>query len=176
LTVTGGKLTTFRLMALDALKAARRRLPALEAMGAKTRVFDLVGPTLPAAADALDGDARRRLIGRCGAEAAQLVSAARARELTPIPGTRTLWAELRWAARAEAVVHLDDLLLRRVRLGLLLPDGARDLLPEVRKICQGELGWDDARWEREADAYLHTWRACYNVPAAALAAGRQEDR
>ena len=176
LTVTGGKLTTFRLMALDALKAARRRLPGLADPVPKTRVLDAVGTGLPAAADTLDGDARRRLIGRCGAKAAHLVAAARAGELAPIPGTRTLWAELRWAARAEAVVHLDDLLLRRVRLGLLLPDGARDLLPDVRKTCQAELGWDDARWESEADAYLRTWRDCYHVPAAALAARRPEGR
>ncbi len=174
LTVTGGKLTTFRLMALDALKAARRRLPALRGPVSIARALDPVGPSLPAGADALDDDVRRRLIGRCGAEAARLVADARPQELTPIPGTRTLWAELRWAARTEAVVHLDDLLLRRVRLGLLLPDGARDLLPEVRSICQDELGWDDARWEREVDAYLRLWRACYSVPAAALGGTRPE--
>ncbi len=176
LTVTGGKLTTFRLMALDALKAARRRLPALKGLRSRTAVLDSVATALPAGADTLDDEARRRLIGRYGAEAAPLVTAARSRELTPIPGTRTLWAELRWAARAEAVVHLDDLLLRRVRLGLLLPDGARDLLPDVRRICHSELGWDDARWEREADAYLGTWRGCYHLPAAALAGGRPEGR
>ena len=47
LTVTGGKLTTFRLMALDALRAARRRLPALRGLSARTRVLDPVGPGLP---------------------------------------------------------------------------------------------------------------------------------
>ena len=46
-----------------------------------------------------------------------------ARRTRTIPGTETLWAELRWAARAEAVVHLEDLLLRRTRLGLLLRGG-----------------------------------------------------
>ena len=44
-------------------------------------------------------------------------------ELDAIDGTGILWAELRWAAEHEAVVHLDDLLLRRTRLGLL--DGRR---------------------------------------------------
>jgi glycerol-3-phosphate dehydrogenase len=66
------------------------------------------------------------------------------------------------------VTHLDDLLLRRIRLGLLLPDGARDLLPAVGRICRAELGWDDARWEREANEYLRTWRVCYSVPAGEL--------
>ena len=174
LTVTGGKLTTFRLMALDALKAARRRLPALGRIGLRARALDRVAATLPPAADALDDDTRRRILGRCGAEASALVAAAAPRELTLIPGTRTLWAELRWAARAEAVVHLDDLLLRRVRLGLLLPGAARDLLPEIRSVCQAELGWDDARWEREVDDYLATWRRSYTVPAGLVA--RREPR
>ena len=171
LTVTGGKLTTFRLMALDALKAARRRLPRLAALSAGTRALDPVNPDLPAAADALGDDERRRLTGRFGAEAPECVAAAHPGELAAIPGTRTRWVELRWAARAEGVVHLDDLLLRRVRLGLLLPDGARELLPEVRRICQPELGWDDARWEAEADRYANTWRSCYSLPPGAAAAG-----
>ncbi|MGD8626361.1 MAG: glycerol-3-phosphate dehydrogenase C-terminal domain-containing protein, partial [Anaerolineae bacterium] len=88
------------------------------------------------------------------------------------PGTQTLWAELRWAARAEGVVHLDDLLLRRVRLGHLLPRGGRDLLPQgghdllpqLRAICQPELGWDDARWQAEEAAYLALWRDHYSLP------------
>jgi glycerol-3-phosphate dehydrogenase len=163
LTVTGGKLTTFRLMALDALKAIGHRLPQLR-IPAKARVLDPVDPSLPDAASGLGDDARRRLLGRYGAEAARLVAAAAPGELEPIRNTRTLWAELRWAARAEGVVHLDDLLLRRVRLGLLLPEGGRDLLPEVRAICAPELGWDDARWEAEAEAYLDTWHRCYSLP------------
>jgi glycerol-3-phosphate dehydrogenase len=165
LTVTGGKLTTFRLMARDALKAARRRLPRLATLSADTRALDPVGPDLPAAADALGADERRRLLGRFHAEAPECVAAARPGELAAIPGTRTRWVELRWAARAEGVVHLDDLLLRRVRLGLLLPEGAREVLPEIRRICQAELGWDDARWEAESERYAETWRACYSLPA-----------
>lgn len=172
LTVTGGKLTTFRLMALDALKAARLRLPRLAALSTRTRALDPVGPDLPAAADRLGDDERRRLIGRFGSEARDLVAAAQPGELAPIPGTRTPWAELRWAARAEGVVHLDDLLLRRVRLGLLLPRGGADLLPEVRRICQAELGWDHARWEAEAERYLETWRSGYSLPPGVPAATR----
>jgi glycerol-3-phosphate dehydrogenase len=165
LTVTGGKLTTFRLMALDALKAARRRLPGLPALSSSTRALDPVSPDLPEAADALGDDERRRLVGRLGVEARDCVAAAHPGELAAIPGTRTRWAELRWAARAEGVVHLDDLLLRRVRLGLLVPEGARALLPEVRRICQPELGWNDARWEAEVERYGETWRSCYSLPA-----------
>jgi glycerol-3-phosphate dehydrogenase len=53
-------------------------------------------------------------------------------DLQFIPGTQTLWLELAMAARYEAVVHLDDLLLRRTRLGI--PAAARRAgpLPRIR--------------------------------------------
>ncbi len=163
LTVTGGKLTTFRRIALDALKRARRVLPPLKRLNASTPVLDPVDLLLPGVENL--GEAwRRRLLGRYGAAAPALVAAARPGELAEIPGAHVLWAELRWAARAEAVVHLDDLLLRRVRLGLLLPRGGEAILPQVRAICQGELGWDDARWEAEQAAYLALWQRCYSLP------------
>ncbi|MDI7277553.1 MAG: glycerol-3-phosphate dehydrogenase C-terminal domain-containing protein, partial [Anaerolineae bacterium] len=104
------------------------------------------------------------------------VAAARPGELDPIPGVRTLWAELRWAARAEAVEHLDDLLLRRVRLGLLVPQGGRHLLPEIRSIVQPELGWEDARWEEEAAGYAALWQRAYYLSQATGAPAARTDR
>jgi glycerol-3-phosphate dehydrogenase len=163
LTVTGGKLTTFRLIALDALEAARHRLPDLPPLDANLPVLNPVDLDLPGA-EHLDLAARRRLLGRYAADAPALVCAAGSKELETIPGTQTLWAELRWAARAEGVVHLDDLLLRRVRVGHLLPQGARAHLPRIRAICQPELGWDDVRWQEEEAAYLNLWRTCYSLP------------
>ncbi|HEX5745964.1 MAG TPA: glycerol-3-phosphate dehydrogenase/oxidase [Archangium sp.] len=160
-TVTGGKLTTCRAIAHDALRALRHRLPELAAL-------EPHGPFLgtpPALEDApLSPEARLRLRGRHGADAPALVAMARPGELDAVPGTSTLWAELRWAARHENVVHLDDLLLRRVRLGLLLPRGGTAHLPALRALCQQELGWDDARWESEAHAYLTLWRTHYALP------------
>lgn len=163
LTVTGGKLTTFRLIALDALKAVRHRLPDLPPLDTDTPVLNPVDLSLPGA-EHLDESARRRLLGCYAADAPALVAAAKAGELEPIPGTQILWAELRWASRAEGVVHLDDLLMRRVRLGHLVRQGGEELLPQIRVICQPELGWDDARWAAEEAAYLNLWRAHYSLP------------
>jgi glycerol-3-phosphate dehydrogenase len=163
LTVTGGKLTTFRLIALDALKAVRHRLPNLPDLDDKVPVLNPVDVALPVE-NHLDEAARHRLLGRYAVDAPALVKAAWPGELEPIPGTQTLWAELRWAARAEGVVHLDDLLLRRVRLGHLLLEGSAELLPRIRAICQPELGWDDARWQAEEAAYLDLWYTCYSLP------------
>jgi glycerol-3-phosphate dehydrogenase len=53
------------------------------------------------------------------------------------------------------------LLLRRVRLGLLIPDGAVDLLPRIQSAVQVELGWEDTRWNREVSAYTRLWKAAY---------------
>lgn len=161
LTVTGGKLTTFRLLAQEALRAARPLLPGLPTPARRSRALD-AAPPLPAG---LDATRRRRLLGRYGADAAALVAAARPGELEPVAPTPTLWAELRWAARAEGVRHLDDLLLRRTRLGLLLPRGGAAILPAVGAICREELGWDAARWEHEQARYEEIWARSYSMPA-----------
>ena len=79
-----------------------------------------------------------RLAGRLGINAQSMIAQARPDELQTIDGTETLWAELRWAARHEAVHRLDDLLLRRTRLGLLLAQGGAAILPRVREQGYGE--------------------------------------
>ena len=91
---------------------------------------------------------RLRLMGRYGAETCNLVEAAQAGEMQAIGPSPSLWAELRWAARCEGVVHLDDLLARRVRLNINLPNGGMNELEKIRKIVQPELGWSDERWEK----------------------------
>lgn len=161
LTVTGGKLTTFRLIARDALRALARR-PGFTVTAAPKAARTLAAPPVLA----LAGPLGRRLAGRHGLDAPALIASAPADELELIPGTQTCWAELRWAARMEAVAHLDDLMLRRVRLGLQLADGGAELLPRIRALCQPGLGWDDARWRREEADYRALWRAHYSPERA----------
>ena len=120
--------------------------------------------TAPPARRDLAPGVLRRLAGRHGARVKALLNAAHPGELECIPGTHTLWAELRWAARAEQVFQLDDLLLRRTRLGIQLPAGGAALLARVRAICQAELGWDDAQWETQERRYLAAWRMQHGVP------------
>jgi glycerol-3-phosphate dehydrogenase len=95
-----------------------------------------------------------------------LVEAAEPGELQPIEGSLFTWAELRWAAREEGVVHLDDLLLRRLRLGLTLPEGGLAHLDRIRTIAQPELGWDDERWTQEIERYRELWRTGYSPSAS----------
>lgn len=167
LTVAGGKLTTFRPIALDVLESARARLPHLPPLRRDAPLFEAVAPLR--GGDGLTAAQRQRLLGRYGQDAHALVAAAQPGELTLIPETPSLWAELRWAARSEGVCHLDDLLLRRVRVGMTLPEGGAAHLPRIRASCQEELGWDDARWEAEARAYTENWQRFHRCPAVEAA-------
>lgn len=134
LTVTGGKLTTFRAIARDAVAAAAAIVPGL-------RVDDSAPLFSP-------GQAAGATVG----------------EQEPLAGTPFTVEDLRWSARVEAVQHLDDLLLRRTRLGLLLPRGGEEVLDVARAVCHQELGWDDERWAREVTRYRGVVRR-HGVPA-----------
>lgn len=168
LSVTGGKLTTFRMIALDALKKAQPLLPLtrddIDALAQAPALNPVRTVTLPDKAQTLSEAERRRLIGRYGADAPELVEIAAPDELTVIPHTHTLWAELHWAACRELVVHLDDLLLRRTRLGLLLPEGGMQHIERIREIAAPHLDWDDARWDEEVARYQRLWRDHYSLP------------
>jgi glycerol-3-phosphate dehydrogenase len=162
--VSGGKLTTFRLIALDALKAVRNRLTDLPEPKQDTPVLNQVNLQLPGCVDLRDA-CRRRLLGRYGSDALAVVNMAHAGETEAIPGTEYLWVELRWAARSEGVCHLEDLLLRRTRLGLILPSGAESILPVVKQICQAELQWTDSQWQQDVINYRLTISQCYSLPS-----------
>jgi glycerol-3-phosphate dehydrogenase len=163
ITVTGGKLTTFRLIAKEVMDEVREQFADLPAVDEEAPILDLAH-SLDLDGHELDEAIARRLQGRYGAEAGDLIEAAENGELETIAQTHITWAELRWAARSEGVVHLDDLLLRRVRLGLVTENGGSALLDDIRAICQLELGWSDRRWEEEVAAYRQLWRDCYSLP------------
>ena len=162
LTVTGGKLTTFRLMAHEALESIRARLPRKPTLDSKRRVFDVPPDLVSEGKISLQ---RLRLCGRYGADAAEMIHAA-PDDLLPVGETATLWGELRFAARAEGVIHLDDLLLRRTRLGLLLPQCGLTFMDRIRSVVQPELGWSDERWAKESENYVCLWKSCHHLPNA----------
>ena len=162
-TVISGKLTPFRSIARRALASAARHLPESRRPDSRRPYFTSAGAGAGGVAALPDARARR-LLGRYGPDAPAAVAAAGPDELYPVPGTDVLWAELRWAAQAEGVVHLDDLLLRRARVGLLLPRGGVDVLPRVRALCQAALGWDDETWGREVERYVGLWSEIYAPP------------
>ena len=164
ITVTGGKLTTFRTIALDVIKAAAPHLHLDKVDDTQDRVF---APTMKALKNIQLGFSQeRRLKGFYGSAAQELIDYAKTEEdLAYVPGALNLWAELRWAAAREAVSHLDDLLLRRTRIGLLLADGGMNEHDKIKAIVQPELGWDEQRWKDEVDRYHRIWSSKYSIPS-----------
>jgi glycerol-3-phosphate dehydrogenase len=160
---SGGKLTTFHHMALDVLSKAKKFLPARSGSPGD-RIFSshsLAGnDILPE-----DPDRGERLLGRYGEDASELLKSAPAGERKAIPGTRTCLAQVRWALRHESVMHLDDLLLRRTRLGLLLENGGDEVLPDIHRIVTEVLGWTEQHWLWELERYRGVIKRYYTVPA-----------
>jgi len=165
-TITGGKLTTWRRMA----KLAVDRLVERDAREAKCRTHEIpLGapvavaelPRTPGVPEA----AYAALAGRYGHAAHDVLAIAREREelAAPIVGDLPdLLAEVVYAARREQARSLGDVLLRRTRLGLLAGrelDAGGPAVARVAASLADELGWDEAalaadveRWRTEATA------------------------
>ena len=163
-TVTGGKLTTFRLLARDALKAARPFLPVRELGPAGPAVPEDRPPLNRISSLRVPGRTVERILGRYGPKAGSMILDQEETLLAPIENTPDIWAEIRHAAQHEDIHHLSDLMLRRVRIGLLLPDGGIGLLDRVETLCSPFLSWSKARWEKEKKDYAGLWQACYSPP------------
>ena len=157
-TVTGGKLTTFDLLAKAALKAASPWIPEPENR--------LAGPGLDDAKPGNAGQSRDKACppdadlcprGRLGNRFPDMAAMLTPLNRQQIPGTHTCWAELSHGAAKEQVRHLSDLLLRRVRIGLLLPRGGLDIMDDIRRHAGPFLNWDDKRWHEEIAAYQRVW-------------------
>jgi glycerol-3-phosphate dehydrogenase len=161
LTITGGKLTTWRRMA----KMTVDRVVEREARDAECRTHEIpLG--LPAEegdlieVDGVDDESRHRMAGRYGHAAYGVLELAKERpELARriVPDLPDLLAEVPFAVRNEQALSVADVLLRRTRLGLLAAPELRGDSAEVpltvAQAMASELGWDDARVEDEVRAW-----------------------
>jgi len=160
-TITGGKLTTWRRMA----KLAVDRIVERDGRDAPCRTHEIpLGMAVDAAGlprvEGVPEDAYAQLAGRYGYAARDvlMLAADRGELAQPVlPGHPDLLAEAVHAARREQARTVGDVLLRRTRLGLT---GARSLCapgeqaPERVAAAMGEeLGWDAARRIAEAAAF-----------------------
>ncbi len=159
ITITGGKYTTFRIMSRQTVEEVLRHLGKSPS---SIKLKHIIAPLNKVTAPNIEAGTLSYLDGRHGKDTAQLIVAAGAGELERIGALPNVWAELRWAARDEGVVRLEDLLLRRVRIGMLLPGGAIDQMEKIRSITQAELGWNDEQWQKEVADYSRTWKTYYS--------------
>ncbi|HVL27086.1 MAG TPA: glycerol-3-phosphate dehydrogenase/oxidase [Acidimicrobiales bacterium] len=149
-TVVGGKLTTYRRMASDAVDVACARLGVRAA--SRTTRLPLRGAGLRRP-DGVD----ERLWRRYGTEAAAVQALARAEPglAAPlVPGLAYLRAEAVWAVREEMALTLDDVLSRRTRATILDAGAAAAAGPAVAALLAPELGWSEQESRRQVAAYL----------------------
>ncbi|HWA54013.1 MAG TPA: glycerol-3-phosphate dehydrogenase/oxidase [Solirubrobacterales bacterium] len=167
LTITGGKLTTWRRMAkqtVDRLVEREGREAACHTaeipLGMEARPEDLDAP------DGVGEEALAQLAFRYGHAARKVLALARERPKLAqpiVPGRPDLLAEAAIAVRYEQARSVADVLLRRTRLGLLAAPQLRDATSarEVAATMGDELGWSRREVKRAAEAW----------PAAAAEAG-----
>ena len=165
-TITGGKLTTWRRMA----KMAVDRLVEREARDAPCRTHQIpLGASVEAASlprvVGVPEPAYAALAGRYGHAAHDVLAVARERDELAEPIVSELpdlLAEIAFAARLEQAQTIGDALLRRTRLGLLAGDELAADGAVVRRVgdtLRTELGWDDRELRAQTEAWAHEARA-----------------
>jgi glycerol-3-phosphate dehydrogenase len=161
ITITGGKLTTWRRMA----KMTVDRLVERDARDAPCRTHEIpLGQAIAAEdlprVEGVPAESYPALASRYGDAAHQVLALATERgELAQpiVPGLPDLLAEVVLAARNEQARSVGDVLLRRTRLGLL---AARELPVErIADVLARELDWDPERIEREIERFAEEARA-----------------
>jgi len=171
--VTGGKLTTYRKMAADTVntitkldgKHARSRTKRLPLAGAEGFVAPPPGgePTV-----------HEHLAGRFGTDADRVQALTRDDPSLGdplVPGLPYLRAEAVWACREEMATTLDDVLSRRTRSRLLARDASAAAAESVADLVGGELNWSATRRTDEVVSYraaLKAEREAANLPETAL--------
>jgi len=158
ITVTGGKLTTYRRMAADAIDAAADLLGerSRRSRTKHLRLFGGEGIDPPVAA--LEPSTHEHLAGRFGTEADTVRALVADDPLLGEPlvaGLPYLRAEAVYAARHEMAHTLDDVLSRRTRARLLARDDSARAAPAVADLLASELGWSPS----ERDAHVASYRA-----------------
>jgi glycerol-3-phosphate dehydrogenase len=163
--IAGGKYTTYRVMAADAVDAARADLGE-SVPDSVTEEIPLLGAEgYPALLNQVDRLARRHglptwrithLLERYGALLPEVMELAAGDPslLEPLPGAEEyLRVEVAYAATHEAVLHLDDVITRRTRISIESPSRGVDSARAAAQIVAPVLGWDEQQTEREIAAY-----------------------
>jgi len=185
-TVTGGKLTTYREMAADTIDLVLEQVLGAKAVErvakhSRTRRLPLRGAEgyteVLAAADNTPGVPATlvdHLANRYGGEArALLAMIERDADLAEplVPGLPYVRAEAVYAVRYEMARSVDDILSRRTRARLLGRDASAAAAPAVAALVAADLGWDAAEQDRQVKAFralVDEERQAADLPETAL--------
>lgn len=169
--IAGGKLTTYRAMAKDAVDAAAQslggqvlpcitdRVPLLGASGFETRTNQRVALSR---ATGLELTYIDHLLGRYGGLVDELVELITDDPMLAEPlihAEHYLAAEVIYAVTHEGARHLDDVLIRRTRIAMETFDRGVLSAHQVAELMARPLGWDQARIDAEVDHYLRSVEA-----------------
>jgi glycerol-3-phosphate dehydrogenase len=172
-TITGGKLTTYRKMAADAIDTVSEELRRRTRSRTKNlRLLGAEGWTPPP--DGVEPSEHDHLARRYGTEAGAvlaLVDGDPALGDPLVPGLPYLRAEAVHAVRAEMARTLDDVLARRTRARLLARDASAAVAADVARLLGPDLGWDDAEQARQVKEYrdsIAAERDAAGLPETAL--------
>jgi glycerol-3-phosphate dehydrogenase len=173
ITVTGGKLTTYREMAQDTVDELVAHLDGLprSARRCRTARLRLRGAQAP---DPSAAGTERHLADRYGSEADEvraLIRADAALREPLVPGLPYLRAEAVHAVRHEMATTLDDVLARRTRARLQARDASAAAAPAVGALLAGELGWSEEETRRQVAAYVDLIDAERAAPGLPVTAG-----
>ncbi|PVG84720.1 glycerol-3-phosphate dehydrogenase [Nocardioides gansuensis] len=163
--IAGGKLTTYRVMARDAVDHALRdadrvppsiteRVPLVGAWAYEARTNQRVALSR---ASGLDVGRIDHLLGRYGGLIDEVLDLVREHpELgRPLEGAEHyLAAEVAYAVTHEGARHLDDVLTRRTRISIETFDRGLHAARPAAELMASALGWDQARLDDEVDHYL----------------------
>ncbi len=155
ISVMGGKLTTFRLIALDVIREINRYIPNPK-KEKSNKLFKKINENNQ------NSETFNRLYRTFGNQAKEIISNEELLSLGYIENTDVMWAELIWSARSEQVVHLEDLMLRRTRLGLTTENGGIHLFDKIEKYVAKDLNYDKIKFEEEKTKYLKLWQDFYS--------------
>jgi glycerol-3-phosphate dehydrogenase len=160
-TVAGGKYTTYRVMAAEAVDAAGAQL-GLAVDASRTESVPLVGAeSIDAARGELTGlglpeELSERLLARYGSIAPEVGRPIlRDPELgATLPGAAPyVGAEALYAVTHEGARSLEDVLSRRTRISFEAADGGLAAAPVVAPLVAGPLGWSTRRVREEVDSF-----------------------
>lgn len=162
--IAGGKLTTYRVMAADAVDFAlgeqAKQNPSVTAtiglVGADGYHAIAANRARYAERYGWDEDRITHLLERYGAQIEDLGALIDADPSLGAPLAKApqfLRADVVFAVRYEGALHLEDVLVRRVRLDLEQRDRGLAAADEILDIMRAELGWDDKKVKEELDLY-----------------------
>jgi glycerol-3-phosphate dehydrogenase len=159
-TVTGGKLTTYRKMAEDTVNAVVRQLgESPKKRRCVTKSLRLIGATPATRQPAAQARPHAHLEGRYGTEAAAVLAVAEGRPelLEPVmEGLPYIGAELVYAAREEMAHTLPDVLSRRTRAMIQRSQSAIDGAHAAALLIAPDMGWSEEEAANQASAFIET--------------------